>query len=143
MCLSICACAASNNEMPPENNDKMETKVQEVTKPTLLSGDAKRLASGYVSSWTSKLESAASRYNSDICSVSAVQIGSVSADKKSDRSNSDIYKITINGTFYGKDTYGRIIAQYTYTWSVEIDYYTKSNNWMSYRWTNDNIKNSK
>lgn len=147
LCLSLCACettssSTNTHSTKPEPNNTNNSQKHE--KPVLIQGTAETLASGYVSAYTSKIKTAAKNYNKDIASISSVRIGSVSADKGTDSSNkTNMYKITIKGTLYGNDAYGRAIAQYTFTWSVNIDYYTYSSNWMSYKWTGDNIKISK
>lgn len=144
MCLSLCACnttssstTTSNTTTSDSNTDSTSNQPKE--KPVLLDSTAESLASGYMSSWISKIESEARKYNDEIESVSFVNIGSVSADESYSNDNENNYIITAKGTFYGEDAYGDLIKKYKFTWTVNIDYSSSGNSWLTYKWTNNNI----
>lgn len=145
MCLTLCACGTSdsNTKSDVPNESPKPSTTPSLVVPYLSTADAETIAEDYVDDNILTLELRAGSYNSEIESVATIDIGTVSVKSFDVDNNSDIYDLTIKGTFFAEDDFGTAFAKYAFTWTVELDYAQFFNGDEFFAWSNDRIAFSK
>lgn len=148
MCVAIGISANTSSPKTSVSTEKTTSTTRyksstEKSKPALTNSTAQSLVSGYISAYTRSLRDKAYSYDRDIYSVNMVKVASVTVKKVQDSyyGNTNNYRITAKGTFWGYDDYGNVLHKYNYTWEVTIDYYDYSTTktWMAYHWSDSQI----
>ena len=141
MVLALCGCGSANagttakTEETEKNKDR-DTAPTEAPLPVLTDSDALALVKEMVPLHDSFILWAAKAYNDDVYSVSSISVASASVTKLGyyNYSSKNPYEIVVKGTFTAKDDFGNYIDKYNFTWTLTVDYYERTTNWLHLPW---------